>query len=48
MPPAFGGAEGFEQFLLADEVGLLVVAGDASVADRRHVLVAEAMTLPTS
>jgi hypothetical protein len=42
VAPALCGAEGFEQFLLPNQIGLLIVAGDAGVADRRHVLVAEA------
>jgi hypothetical protein len=45
VPPAFGGAERFEQFLLTDEIVLLVVARHAGIADRRHVLVAEAHDL---
>ena len=42
VPPAFGGAEGFQQFGLAHEIRLLIVAGHAGIADRRHVFVAEA------
>jgi hypothetical protein len=42
VPPAFGGAERFEQFLLTDEIVFLVVARHAGIADRRHALVAEA------
>ena len=42
VPPAFGGAEGFQQFGLVHEIRLLIVAGHAGIADRRHVFVAEA------
>jgi hypothetical protein len=45
VPPAFGGAERFEQFLLTDEIVFLVVARHAGIADRRHALVAEAYDL---
>jgi hypothetical protein len=45
VPSAFGGAERFEQFLLTDEIVLLVVARHAGIADRRHALVAEACDL---
>src|SRR5215831_20960003 len=45
VPPAFGGAEGFEQFLLADEVMLLIVTSNASIANRGPILVAEAHDL---
>src|SRR5215831_16320340 len=45
VPPAFGRAEGFEQRGLAHQIILLVVAGDTSVADGGHVLVAQARDL---
>ena len=38
MPPAFRGAESFEQFGLADQIGLLIMARYAGIANRRHVL----------
>jgi hypothetical protein len=39
VAPAFGGAESRQQLLLADQIILPVMAGNAGVADRRHVLI---------
>jgi len=41
MTPAFGRTEGFEQFLLTNEIIFLVMAGDTGITDSRHILRAE-------
>jgi len=41
MTPAFGCTEGFEQFLLTNEIIFLVMAGDTGITDSRHILGAE-------
>ena len=46
ISPTSGGAKRLEQFLLADQIVLLVVARHPGIADRRHVLVAEAQDFP--